>query len=429
MHVTVVGAQWGDEGKGKVVDWLCERADCIVRFQGGNNAGHTLVVDGQVYKLSLLPSGVLRPGKKSLIASGVVVNPWVLLEEIDALQARGLPVQAGDLILCGGASLVLPFYTQLDAFREGGAGSIGTTRRGIGPAYEDRVGRRAIRVRDLLYAPTLCQKVARLAEHHDALRAGFGAEPINQEGLMKQLNQVGDKLAPFIGTSWRLITQWHADSKRILFEGAQGFWLDVDHGTYPYVTASNTHPCQAAVGCGIGRDMLGTVLGLTKAYTTRVGKGPFPTELHDATAHHLATRGKEFGTITGRARRCGWFDAVLTRQAVLMGGIQGIVLTKLDILDGLPELAICTAYERDGQRFDHWPYWADEELDAAPIKPIYEIVPGWSENTQGIARLDDYPLNARRYIDRIESLLGVPIMLISTSPNREDMIVLQDPYQ
>jgi adenylosuccinate synthase len=426
-NVVVVGSQWGDEGKGKIVDWLSERADVVVRFQGGHNAGHTLVVDGATYALSLLPSGVLRPGKLSIIGNGVVVDPWALTAEIEAIRARGVPVSPDNLRVSETAALILPFHGEIDRAREEarGASRIGTTGRGIGPAYEDKVGRRAIRLCDLGEPETLAQRVDQLLVHHNALLRGLNAQPVDRDALLAKLREIAPKVLPFADRVWQRLDEARRQGKRILFEGAQGAMLDVDHGTYPYVTSSNTVAGQASAGSGLGPRALGFVLGITKAYTTRVGSGPFPTELHDAVGQGLGERGREFGTVTGRKRRCGWFDAVLVRQAVKVGGIDGIALTKLDVLDGMDELKICVGYKYRGQRLDHLPAGLPAE---APIEPVYEAIPGWSESTRGAKSWAELPAAAIKYVRRIEELIEAPVALLSTSPERDDTILVRDPF-
>jgi adenylosuccinate synthase len=433
-NVVVIGAQWGDEGKGKIVDWLSERADIVVRFQGGHNAGHTLVIGGKTYKLALLPSGVVRSGKLSIIGNGVVVDPWHLAGEIDAIRLQGVTVTPDTLKVAENACLILPLHRELDQLREENAGGqkIGTTGRGIGPAYEDKVGRRAVRVQDLRNLQNLGPKIDRLLGHHNALRRGLGQPEILKETLIAELTAIAPKILPYVDTVWDTLDKARRAGKRILFEGAQGALLDIDHGTYPYVTSSNTIASQAAAGSGLGPKALGHVLGLAKAYTTRVGSGPFPTELLDAegkpdSVHDLiGTRGKEFGTNTGRARRCGWFDAVLVRQVARIAGIDGIALTKLDILDPLPELKICVAYELDGQRIDRLPAGMNQQ---ARVKPIYETVPGWQSSTAGKRSWADLPAEAIKYVKRIEELIECPITLLSTSPERDDTILMRDPFE
>lgn len=427
-NVVVVGSQWGDEGKGKVVDWLSERADVVVRFQGGHNAGHTLVVDGKTYKLSLLPSGIVRPGKLSVIGNGVVVDPWALADEIARLADAGVAISAENLRIADNATLILPLHRELDAFREeaAGAAQIGTTKRGIGPAYEDKVGRRAIRVCDLAEPKSLAAKIERLLVHHNALRRGLDRPEIDGDELERQLIGIAPAILPYACSVWTLLDQQKRRGKRILFEGAQGTLLDVDHGTYPYVTSSNTVAAQAATGSGTGPGALGYVLGITKAYTTRVGGGPFPTEQVNEIGKTLGERGREFGTVTGRKRRCGWFDAVLVRQAIRTGGIHGIALTKLDVLDGFDELRICVEYRLGEETIDHLPASRDAQ---AAVTPVYETFEGWSESTEGARSWADLPAQAVKYVRRIEELIGAPVALLSTSPRREDTILVHDPFQ
>ena len=426
-NVAVVGAQWGDEGKGKIVDWLSERADVVVRFQGGHNAGHTLVIGNKTYKLSLLPSGIVRPGKLGVIGNGVVVDPWAMLDEIARVKAQGLEVTPENLRLAENACLILPLHRELDGLREGAAGvKIGTTRRGIGPAYEDKVGRRAIRVMDLSDPQALAAKVEGLLAHHNPLRRGFDIEPVDGAALMAQLLEIAPKILPFADVVWRRLDDMRRAGKRILFEGAQGAMLDVDHGTYPFVTSSNTIAGQAAVGSGMGPGAIGYILGIVKAYTTRVGEGPFPTELQDEVGQRLGERGHEFGTVTGRPRRCGWFDSVLVRQAVITGGIDGIALTKLDVLDGCDVLKVCTGYHLDGQVIDHLPAGLGAQ---ARVQPIYETMEGWADTTRGARRWADLPATAIKYVRRIEELIDAPVALLSTSPERDDTILVRDPFQ
>ena len=426
-NVTVIGAQWGDEGKGKVVDWLSARADVVVRFQGGHNAGHTLVVDGTTYKLHLLPSGVVR-GKPSVIGNGVVVDPAALVAEIDRLVEQGLTITPETLTLAENATLILSVHRELDQLRESAAAKgskIGTTGRGIGPAYEDKAGRRAIRACDLGDENGLGPKIERLLVHHNAVRRGLGAKEVSAETIRNELRAVGERLAPFVGPAWRMLDERRRSGERILFEGAQGVMLDVDHGTYPFVTSSNTLAGQAAAGSGTGPSAVGRVLAIVKAYTTRVGEGPFPTELNDEVGQHLGERGHEFGTTTGRKRRCGWFDAVLVRQSCTIGGVHGIALTKLDVLDGMEELKVCTAYELNGERLDRLPARTEEQ---AAVTPVYETMPGWSGTTAGARSWGDLPAEAVKYVRRVEELIGVPVWLLSTSPEREDTILVSDPF-
>jgi adenylosuccinate synthase len=425
-NVAVVGAQWGDEGKGKVVDWLAERADVVVRFQGGHNAGHTLVVGENVYKLSLLPSGIVR-GTPSVIGNGVVLDPWALRDEVERLGEQGVRATPDTLRIADTCALILPFHRDLDGLREdaSGAGKIGTTRRGIGPAYEDKVGRRALRVCDLAHLDDLGPQLDRLCAHHDALRAGFGEAPIDRERLLADLREIADFVLSFAKPVWRDLNEARSAGRRILFEGAQGVLLDVDHGTYPYVTSSNTIAGTAAGGSGLGPAAVGFVLGIAKAYTTRVGSGPFPTELDDATGERLGTRGREFGTVTGRKRRCGWFDAVLVRQSAAVSGITGIALTKLDVLDGFETISICTGYRLRGAELDYYPAHAK---DQAEVEPIYEVMEGWEGSTAGARSWADLPAQAIKYIRRVEELIRCPVALVSTSPEREDTILVRDPF-
>ncbi|MBA3676700.1 MAG: adenylosuccinate synthase [Sphingosinicella sp.] len=425
-NVTVIGGQWGDEGKGKIVDWLSSRADVVARFQGGHNAGHTLVVGEQVYKLSLLPSGIVR-GTLSVIGNGVVLDPWWLKQEVEKLRGQGVSITPENFQIAETCPLILPFHRDLDALREDaiGLGKIGTTRRGIGPAYEDKVGRRAIRVCDLAHLDDLELQLDRLCAHHDALRAGFGEGPVDRERLVADLREVADFVLEFARPVWMTLNEARARGRRILFEGAQGVLLDVDHGTYPYVTSSNTIAGTAAGGTGLGPSAAGFVLGIVKAYTTRVGSGPFPTELDDAIGQRLGERGHEFGTVTGRKRRCGWFDAVLVRQSCAVSGVTGIALTKLDVLDGLDEINICTGYRLNGKTLDHFPAHSS---DQAAVEPIYETVEGWSQSTAGARSWAQLPASAIKYIRRIEELIRCPVALVSTSPEREDTILVRDPF-
>ena len=426
-NVVVVGAQWGDEGKGKLVDWLSERADVIARFQGGHNAGHTLVIDGTVYKLSLLPSGIVRGGKLSVIGNGVVLDPWALLAEIDKLRGQGVEISPDNLMIAENTPLILPVHGELDRARESqnSVAKIGTTGRGIGPAYEDKVGRRSVRVADLADEATLDLRIGRLLTHHNALRAGLGLEPVDAGALKAALMEVAPKVLPFAGPVWKVLTEARRAGKRILFEGAQGSLLDVDFGTYPYVTSSNTLAGMAATGTGLGPTAVDFVLGIVKAYTTRVGEGPFPSELFDADGDRLGERGHEFGTVTGRKRRCGWFDAVLVRQTCATSGVSGIALTKLDVLDGFKTLKICTGYELDGERLDYLPTAANLQ---ARVKPIYEEMEGWSESTAGARSWAQLPGAAIKYVRRIEELIQCPVALLSTSPERDDTILVTDPF-
>lgn len=429
-NVVVIGSQWGDEGKGKIVDWLSERADVIVRFQGGHNAGHTLVIDGTSYKLSLLPSGVVREGKLSVIGNGVVIDPHALVAEIDRLATQGVTITPDNLRIADNATLILSLHRELDALREDAASNsgskIGTTRRGIGPAYEDKVGRRAVRVMDLANMETLPSKVDRILTHHNALRRGLDQPEILHSAIMEELQSVADRVLPFRETVWRLLDERRRAGKRILFEGAQGTLLDIDHGTYPFVTSSNTVAGQAAAGSGMGPGSLGYILGITKAYTTRVGEGPFPTEQDNEVGQFLGERGHEFGTVTGRKRRCGWFDAVLVRQAVANNGITGIALTKLDVLDGLDELKICVGYRLDDQDMEFLPASQSQQ---ERVVPVYETLEGWKESTVGARSWNDLPAQAVKYVRHIEELIGAPVALLSTSPEREDTILVTDPFE
>ncbi len=426
-NVVVVGAQWGDEGKGKIVDWLSARADVICRFQGGHNAGHTLVVDGEVYKLHALPSGVVRRGKLSVIGNGVVLDPWHLVEEIATVQAQGVEITPETLMIAENTPLILPIHGELDRARESqnSVAKIGTTGRGIGPAYEDKVGRRAIRVADLADAPTLAARVDRALVHHDALRRGLGLEPVDRDALVARLEEVAPKILRYAGPVWKVLNDRRRAGDRILFEGAQGALLDIDFGSYPFVTSSNVISGQAATGTGIGPGGIDFVLGIVKAYTTRVGEGPFPTELDDVDGQRLGERGHEFGTTTGRKRRCGWFDAVLVRQTCITSGVNGIALTKLDVLDGFDTLKICTGYELDGVHLDYLPIAADQQTRCVPI---YEEMEGWSASTEGARSWADLPGAAIKYVRRVEELIGCPVALLSTSPEREDTILVTDPF-
>ncbi len=425
-NVAVIGAQWGDEGKGKVVDWLAERADVVVRFQGGHNAGHTLQVANETYKLSLLPSGVVR-GTLSIIGNGVVVDPWALLEEIERVRGQGIPVSPDMLRLAENATLILPFYGRVDRLREQrrGKGAIGTTGRGIGVAYEDKAGRRAIRVADLYDDATLRDKVGHLLEHHNALLRGWGAEEIAPEELIAKLKEIRGPLTPYVDCVWERLDGLRRSGRRILFEGAQGILLDVDHGTYPFVTSSNTVAAAAAVGSGMGPGAVGYVLGIAKAYTTRVGGGPFPTELQDEVGARLAERGREFGTVTGRPRRCGWFDAAAVRQAVQLSGMDGIALTKLDVLDGIETLEVCTGYRIGDRMLTRLPA---SQADQAALEPVYERLEGWSESTAGATGWAQLPATAVKYVRRVEELIGCPVAMLSTGPDREDTIAMYDPF-
>ncbi len=426
-NVVVVGAQWGDEGKGKIVDWLSERADVIARFQGGHNAGHTLVIGGVTYKLSLLPSGILRPGKIGVIGNGVVLEPWALIAEIARIEAQGVTVTTDNLVIAENTPLILPVHQDLDKIREeaAGAAKIGTTGRGIGPAYEDKVGRRTVRLADLADPATLDKRLDRLLAHHNPLRIGLGVPTIDRDELKAKLLEIAPKVLPFAAPVWKLLAEKRKAGKRILFEGAQGALLDIDFGTYPYVTSSNTLAGMAATGTGLGPNAIGFVLGIVKAYTTRVGEGPFPTELFDDVGKHLATVGREKGTVTGRDRRCGWFDAVLVRQTCTTSGVKGIALTKLDVLDGLAELKICTGYRLDGEVLDYLPTAAELQ---AKVEPVYETMEGWQASTAGARSWADLPAAAIKYVRRIEELIECPVALLSTSPERDDTILVTDPF-
>jgi adenylosuccinate synthase len=425
-NVTVIGAQWGDEGKGKIVDWLASRADAVVRFQGGHNAGHTLVVGAQTYKLSLLPSGIVT-GTLSLIGNGVVLDPWHLRDEIAKLEGQGVVINTENFAIAENAPLILPLHRDLDGLRENaaGAGKIGTTGRGIGPAYEDKVGRRAIRVCDLAHLDALEPQLDRLCAHHDALRAGFGQPPVDRAQLLADLREIAPSVLKYAQPVWKRLNAVKKAGARILFEGAQGVLLDVDHGTYPFVTSSNTVSGTAASGSGLGPSSTGFVLGIVKAYTTRVGSGPFPTELEDETGQRLGERGHEFGTVTGRKRRCGWFDAVLVRQSCAISGVTGIALTKVDVLDGFEKVRICTGYRLNGEVLDYFPSHA---ADQAAVEPIYEEMDGWEGTTAGARSWADLPAQAVKYIRRVEELIETPVALVSTSPEREDTILVRDPF-
>jgi adenylosuccinate synthase len=427
-NVVVVGAQWGDEGKGKIVDWLSERADVVVRFQGGHNAGHTLVIDGTVYKLSLLPSGIVRPGKLSLIGNGVVIDPWALAAEIDALIAQGVAVGRDNLRIAENAPLILPLHRDLDQLREdaAGAGRIGTTGRGIGPAYEDKAGRRAIRVFDLQNPDTLAPKIERLLTHHNALRRGLGVSEVDGAALKQQLTEIAPRVLPYMDSVWELLDQERRAGRRILFEGAQGAMLDIDHGTYPFVTSSNTVAAQAATGSGMGPGAISYVLGIAKAYATRVGSGPFPTEQANETGERIGERGREFGTVTGRKRRCGWFDAVLVRQAIKTSGITGIALTKLDVLDGFEEIKVCVGYRLDGGAIDRLPAGQGAQMR---VEPVYRSFEGWKGSSAGARSWADLPAQAVKYVRQIEELIECPVALLSTSPERDDTILMKDPFE
>ena len=426
-NVVVVGSQWGDEGKGKIVDWLSSEADVVVRFQGGHNAGHTLVIDGVTYKLRLLPSGIVRKNKISIIGNGVVVDPWALLDEIEEAKSKGVEINENNLILSETATLILPFHREMDEIREDTAGKskIGTTRRGIGPAYEDKVGRRSIRVMDLASKQNLENRLSLVLEHHNAIRKGLGKRIYEKDKLVEDLLKIAPNILKYSAPVWRKIDQFKSENKKILFEGAQGILLDVDHGTYPYVTSSNTVAASAATGSGCGPNSINYVLGITKAYTTRVGEGPFPTELTDDIGNHLGEKGHEFGTVTSRKRRCGWFDGVLVRQTIKISGINGIALTKLDVLDELDEINLCVAYELNGKEIDYFPAAVEDQLN---VKPVYKTFKGWKSKTQGIKTFDDLPNNAKIYVKAVEEFIETKRSSISTSPEREDTILLIDPF-
>lgn len=427
-NVAVIGSQWGDEGKGKIVDVLSSQAEVVVRFQGGHNAGHTLVVDGTTYKLHLLPSGVVRPGKLSIIGNGVVVDPRALLNEIETVKGQGIDINADNLMLAENATLILPVHPALDVAMEEARGNkkIGTTGRGIGLAYEDKVARRGIRVCDLAHGDYLKERIENMLSHHNALLKGLGASELKTVEVYDELMVMADQILSYTGVAWKAIDEAEKAGKKILFEGAQGHFLDVDHGTYPFVTSSNTVAAQAAAGAGVGAKKIGYVLGITKAYTTRVGSGPFPTELHDDIGEEIGKKGHEFGTSTGRKRRCGWFDAVLVRQAIKTGGIDGIALTKMDVLDGFDEIKVCVAYDLNGERIDYLPA---STVDQANVKPIYETISGWSQTSQGARTWADIPAEAVKYVRYIEELIEAPVALLSTSPDRDDTILMQDPFR
>ena len=427
-NIVVVGSQWGDEGKGKIVDWLSEQADVVVRFQGGHNAGHTLVIDGKTYKLRLLPSGIVRKNKISVIGNGVVIDPWALLDEIQEIKSKDVNVEIDNLIISESANLILPFHKEMDEIREDAAGKskLGTTRRGIGPAYEDKVGRRSIRVMDLRSEKNLDQRLDLVLSHHNAVRKGLGKKIFEKKDLMYELLKIAPEILKFSQPVWMKIDQFKKQKKKILFEGAQGILLDVDHGTYPYVTSSNTVASSAATGSGCGPDTINYVLGITKAYTTRVGEGPFPTELQDKIGELLGARGKEFGTVTSRKRRCGWFDGVLVRQTIKISGINGIALTKLDVLDELDEIKMCVEYELNGKKINYLPASVEDQLK---IKPIYRIFPGWKKSTKGIKNIDELPEKAKDYIFAIEDFIGAKISSVSTSPERDDTILIHNPFE
>ena len=427
-NVVVVGSQWGDEGKGKIVDWLSSEADIVVRFQGGHNAGHTLVIDGITYKLRLLPSGIVRKDKISIIGNGVVVDPWALLDEIEEIKLKGVQVSPENLIISESANLILPFHKEMDEIREDAAGKakIGTTRRGIGPAYEDKVGRRSIRVMDLISEKNLDHRLETVLMHHNAIRKGLGKEIYQKNKLKKELLKIAPEILKYSKPVWKKIDEFKTKRKKILFEGAQGILLDVDHGTYPFVTSSNTVASSAATGSGCGPNSINYVLGITKAYTTRVGEGPFPTELKDKIGEELGTKGKEFGTVTSRKRRCGWFDGVLVRQTIKISGINGIALTKLDVLDDLDQVKMCVSYELDGNRIDYLPAAVDDQLR---VKPIYKTFEGWKTSTKGIKNFNDLPENAKKYISELEKFIETKVSSISTSPERNDTILIEDPFK
>ena len=426
-NVVVVGSQWGDEGKGKIVDWLSSEADVVVRFQGGHNAGHTLVIDGITYKLRLLPSGIVRKNKVSIIGNGVVVDPWALLDEIKEISEKGVTVDKNNFIISEAANLILPFHKEMDEIREDSAGKakIGTTRRGIGPAYEDKIGRRSIRVMDLVSESNLDHRLETVLVHHNAIRKGLGKKIFEKDQLKKDLLKIAPEILKFSQPVWKKIDEYKSKGKRILFEGAQGILLDVDHGTYPFVTSSNTVASSAATGTGCGVNTINYVLGITKAYTTRVGEGPFPTELKDKVGEILGTRGKEFGTVTSRKRRCGWFDGVLVRQTIKISGINGIALTKLDVLDELDEIKMCIGYELRGKKIDYLPAAVEDQLE---VKPIYKSFKGWKTSTKGLKSFKDLPDNAQEYIKNLEKFIGTKVASISTSPERKDTILIEDPF-
>ena len=427
-NVVVVGSQWGDEGKGKIVDWLSSEADIVVRFQGGHNAGHTLVIDKKVFKLRLLPSGIVREGKISILGNGVVIDPWALLDEIEDIKKQGIEVNPENFMISESASLILPFHQEMDEIREDAAGKekIGTTRRGIGPCYEDKVGRRSIRVMDLRSESNLDNRLENVLLHHNAIRKGLKKRIFKKGDLKKSLLDIAPKILRFAKPVWLILDEFKKKGKKILFEGAQGILLDVDHGTYPYVTSSNTVPAMAATGSGSSPDRIGYILGITKAYTTRVGSGPFPTELKDKIGENLGKRGKEFGTVTARKRRCGWFDGVLVRQTIKISGINGIALTKLDVLDELDEVKMCIAYELNGKKLDYLPAASEDQFN---IKPIYKTFPGWKSKTHGIRNIKDLPENAKKYIYALEDFIGAKISSISTSPERDDTILVEAPFK
>ena len=426
-NVIVVGSQWGDEGKGKIVDWLSSEADVVVRFQGGHNAGHTLVIDKKIFKLRLLPSGIVREKKISILGNGVVIDPWALLDEIKEIKKKGINVTEENFMISESASLILPFHQEMDEIREDSAGKskIGTTRRGIGPCYEDKVGRRSIRVMDLRSESNLDGRLKNVLAHHNAIRKGLNKKIYKKDELKKNLLKIAPTILKYAKPVWIELDKFIKNRKKILFEGAQGILLDVDHGTYPYVTSSNTVPSMASTGTGLGPDKLNYILGITKAYTTRVGSGPFPTELKNKIGERLGKKGKEFGTVTARKRRCGWFDGVLVRQTIKISGINGIALTKLDVLDDLEEIKICVQYELHGKKIDYLPSASEDQFN---IKPIYKSFPGWKTKTQGIRHMKDLPENAKKYIYALEDFIGAKISSISTSPERDDTILLEDPF-
>ena len=427
-NVVVIGSQWGDEGKGKIVDWLSSQADIVIRFQGGHNAGHTLVIDGVTYKLRLLPSGIVRKKKISIIGNGVVIDPWALIDEIKEIKLKGIDISQTNLIISESANLILPFHKEMDEIREDAAGKakIGTTRRGIGPAYEDKVGRRSIRVMDLLSEKNLDNRLKTVLMHHNAIRKGLGKSIYQKDKLKKDLMKIAPEILKYSQPVWKKIDEFKKKGKKILFEGAQGILLDVDHGTYPFVTSSNTVASAAATGSGCGPNLINYVLGITKAYTTRVGEGPFPTELKDSIGEHLGTKGKEFGTVTSRKRRCGWFDGVLVRQTIKISGIDGIALTKLDVLDELDEIKMCVAYELKGKKIDYLPAAVDDQID---VKPIYKTFKGWKSSTKGVKKFSDLPSNAKIYISELEKFIQSKVSSISTSPERNDTILIEDPFK
>ena len=427
-NVAVIGSQWGDEGKGKIVDWLSSQADIVVRFQGGHNAGHTLVINGITYKLRLLPSGIVRKNKISIIGNGVVIDPWALLDEIEEISNKGVKITSKNFIIAESANLILPFHKEMDEIREDIAGKakIGTTRRGIGPAYEDKIGRRSIRVMDLISRKNLNKRLETVLLHHNAIRRGLGKRKFLKKKLMKDLMKIAPKILKFSQPVWKKIDEFKKNKKKILFEGAQGILLDVDHGTYPFVTSSNTVASSAATGSGCGPDSINYVLGITKAYTTRVGEGPFPTELKNKVGEHLGVMGKEFGTVTSRKRRCGWFDGVLVRQTIKISGINGIALTKLDVLDSLDEIKICIAYRLNGKKIDYLPAAVEDQVK---VIPVYKSFKGWKQITKGIKRIDHLPINAKKYIKFLENFVGASISSISTSPERDDTILIRNPFK